>query len=275
MNRWSHEAGIDNSFLHARVDRGMRRRSTETRRVEPQDVFETKRGRIYTRRTYDRVRARRLRFLEVWVFSCAARNNMSYGCERGRSHLMNSFYAPCADGTTFMNVQTGETHACFERCDRSETRGDRVVCPLSNVVLSMTDGFSSGTTTRKRPRFVDEKPRDEIDVRRRWGYRVVSDVLKNSTENERITYVNMAMRVYDWLEEKFPFDAVTCATLMCACEGASTDAVIIPKRMDLYDRILPLRRVGKLGIKQNAVTKAYTTILKKRKDEVLRLDICD
>lgn len=185
---------------------------------------------------------------------------------------MEPFYVPMQDGLRFVNADTGEVHACFDMCDRRVDCGDRVVCPLTKLVLGRADPVRPPPRKRRamdQAAAAAERAERERESRRRVGTDVVNEVFAGSglPEGRKREYVERALSMYDWLSEKIPFDAMLYATLMCASEGVDTPAVRVDRDEDVARHVRPLRYVGKLGIKQNAVTKAYTAIMKKRGPE--------
>lgn len=180
------------------------------------------------------------------------------------------FYVPLQDGVRFMNVDTGEVHVCYDACDRGVDCGDRIVCELTSMVLGRSDPMRPPPRKRRAMERVDvleNRVEKERESRRRIGYDVINEVFPDAPQQKKEEYVERAMAMYDWLSEKIPFDAMLYATLMCASEGVDTPAVSIGKDVDIARHVRPLRYVGKLGIKQNAVTKAYTAIMKKKGPE--------
>lgn len=179
-----------------------------------------------------------------------------------------AFWAPRSDGVSFVNTDTGEVHVCFDRCDQSVDYGDRVVCPLSKMVLGMTDAAQPPPRKKMRDRIdvADVRVERDRESRRRIGYDLINEIFMDSgvSAERRDMYVERAMRMYDWLNEKIPFDAMLYATLVCASEGVDTPTVSFDRDDEVARHVRPLRYVGKLGIKQNAVTKAYTAIMKKK-----------
>jgi hypothetical protein len=183
----------------------------------------------------------------------------------------SSFYAPMPDGRSFVNTDTGEIHSCFENCAYKTEIGDRIICPLSNVVM--------GLSTCTKPTY-KKRNRDQLDTmnarldrenqnRKRIAYSVLDAVFCGAseiTDEDRTKCVDLAVRIHDWLGEKIAFDAITYATIMCMAEGASTETLCIPPHESFAKHIKPLRYVNKLGIRQNAVTKAYTAMMKKKGD---------
>lgn len=167
-----------------------------------------------------------------------------------------------------MNVDTGEMHVCFDRCDRRERCGDRVVCALTRIVLGMADAtLKDRPRKRTRAKSEEEERRRETDrrLRKRVGEDKMDAIFENHVSAElKDKYVERALEMYDWLNEKIPFEAVLFATLICAREGIHTPVVCIERDEEVARYVRPVRYVGKLGIDQKAVTKAYTAIMKKK-----------
>ncbi len=180
------------------------------------------------------------------------------------------FYTPMPDGFRFVNADTGEVHECFDRCTRSVEWGDRIVCPLSKAVLGMSENVRAPTKKRVRDRVDEVKSRTdrERESRRSVGFGVIGVVFQNAplSDAKKARCVERAMDMYDWLNEKIPFDAMMYAFLICASDGVDTPAVHIERDDEIAPYVRPLRCVGQppLSIKQNAVTKAYTAIMNKR-----------
>lgn len=181
-----------------------------------------------------------------------------------------------ADGRRFMNIETGDVHECFDRCDAREDFGDRVVCPITHAVLGMSDVIRP--PPRKRVKDAEDETASQVDrdreSRRRVGHEVLNEVFRDSgiSDMKKSEYVDRAIELHNWLcdntsghkRPSYPFDAMMYATLMCASEGVHTPAVSIERDVEIARHVRPLRYVGKLGIKQNAVTKAYSAIMKKK-----------
>ncbi len=187
--------------------------------------------------------------------------------------MSDAFYAPMPDGRRFINVETGEVHTCFDSCDRRTEAGDRIVCPLTHVVLGLATCVRPVPKKRMRDQTdtLDARLERERKSRRRIGHAVVDSVFKdtNVSDEQRVRCVDLAMRIHDWLGEKIPFDAMTYATIMCMAEGVSTKTMTVARHPEFARHLKPLRYVGKLGIRQNAVTRAYTAMMKKQGDALV------
>lgn len=184
------------------------------------------------------------------------------------------FYVPLGDGVSFENSRTGEIHACYHACGlEPEIVGDRVVCPLTKAVTGSAhheDGArpaSRKRATKKSGGSAEDQRARADDALRTSGFLVARAVLRGFPKDRCVEYVDRAMRVHAWLRENLPFNAVTYAVLMCAAEGVRTSAILIERDPEVAAVMPPLRSSKLFGVKQNAATRAYTCIMKRKGDD--------
>lgn len=175
------------------------------------------------------------------------------------------FYDPLPNGTTFVNSATGETHECGDKCTTRVEIGERVVCRLTKVVLCAALPREHVVVPRKKTKTMHEPDALEREraSRRRMGDLVMRKIFKGAL-SDCDAYVDRALRVYEWLDDKPRFDAVLFATLHCLSQGIKTDLVEAELDTALVQLLPPTRSAANYGIKQNDVTKAITAIVQKR-----------
>lgn len=174
----------------------------------------------------------------------------------------------------YIDVDTGETHECGPSCDQIVEMGGRFVCRLTKVVLGVASAMRPVTSARKASttggktksnKLVDEvKQSRERNSRRRVADAVVHKLFSGKLSLGKMEDCSMrACNMYDWLGEKLPFEAVAFATMVCISQGVNTDVLVVVKDEDIERILPPMRSCGSVGIKQNAVTRAYTAIMRK------------